>query len=315
NQNRYRITIYFAGTNDVAYLRGWITAPSVDQWTIPAGFLRNSTAYELEVEVEDSNPLQGSSGRIAFSTSYTPPADPTGVQALPYALGTDPLPSSILVQADVAAGGDLFVGRYIYRDDLTDRPLVVLSSASDTAFIDPFPVSGRLHVYTWRDVFFTDDSESEMIESPGVTVSAVVDLRGSVLASVIEPASRRSYLTSVQTRDRSLNRDRERLIGWTSSKPTSYVGIAEYWAIDLTIRIKGHDVLTPLEQAAEFEALLLANETMCYRDERGRKYFVTFDGESLADTRVMREDATFGLIEEAYEEGYHVLGTDFEVLA
>ena len=85
-------------------------------------------------------------------------------------------------------------------------------------------------------------------------------------------------------------------------------------AIDLTIRIKEHDVLTPLEQAAEFEALLLANETMCYRDERGRKYFVTFDGESLADTRVMREDATFGLIEEAYDEGYHVLDTDFEVL-
>jgi hypothetical protein len=314
NQNRYRITIYYAGTNDVAYLRGWITSPSTDEWTIPAGFLRNGTAYELEVEVEDSNPLQGSSGRIAFDTDYTDPDDPTGVQALPYALGTDPLPSAILVQADAATGGDLFVGRYIYRDDLTDRPLVVLPSASDTAFIDPFPISGRLHTYTWRDVFFTDESESEMIESPGVTVSAVVELRGAVLASVNDPVGRRSYLTSVQSRDRTPVRDRERLLGWTSSKPTRYKGLANYWELDLTIRVLGHSALTALEQAAEFEELLLADETMCYRDERSRKYFVTFDRESVNDARVMREDATFGLIEEEHYEGYRVLDLDYEVL-
>jgi hypothetical protein len=191
---------------------------------------------------------------------------------------------------------------------------VVLSSASDTAFIDPFPISGRLHAYTWRDVFFTDTSESEMIESPGVTVSAVVDLRGSVLASVNDPAGRRSYLTSVQTRDRALMRDRERLTGWTSSKPTRYKGLADYWEVDLSIRIIGHSVLTALEQAAEFEELLVADETMCYRDERGRKYFVTFDRESVSDARVMREDATFGLIEEDYFEGYRVLDLDYEVL-
>jgi hypothetical protein len=314
DQNRYRITIYYAGTNEIAYQRGWITSPLTDEWTIPAGYLRNVTDYELDVEVEDTAPLQGSSGRIAFSTSYTPPDDPTGVQALPYALGTDPFPSAILVQAEPATGGDLFVGRYIYRDDLTDRPLVVLSSASDTAFIDPFPISGRLHTYTWRDVFFTDTSESEMIESPGVTVSAVVDLRGSVLASVNDPAGRRSYLTSVQTRDRALKRDRERLTGWTVSKPTRYKGLADYWEVDLSIRIKGHSVLTALEQAAEFEELLLADETMCYRDERGRKYFVTFDRESVTDARVMREDATFGLIEEDHFEGYRVLDLDLEVL-
>ncbi|MGH2548677.1 MAG: hypothetical protein ACRDHN_04775 [Thermomicrobiales bacterium] len=306
-QNRYRIRVYLPGTTTVVYERGWVTSTSVKQWTIEAGFLRNNTSYEAEIGCEDTAPLQGFSARVAFSTSYTAPATPGGVSAVPYRIGSDPWPTAILVQADAALSSALFVGRFIYRADLPNKALEVLSSASDLAFIDPHPVSGVTQTYTWRDVYYVDASHTEQIESAGVTVATSIDLKGTVLSSTVDPVGVRTYLTSVQERSRQLNQDKAMVTTWGSAKPRTYFGVGEFWTVPHTVRLLDDGSASAIERERELEAVILSRQTLCYRDERGRKYFVQIDAPEFTDARLLRGDVALTFTEERYVEGYVVL--------
>jgi hypothetical protein len=314
-QNRYRVRVYEAGTDTVAYERGWITSTSVKQWTVEAGFLRNNHAYEAEIGCEDTTPLQGFSARIPFTTAYTPPATPGSVSAMPYRIGSDPWPTAILVQAAAAVNNSLFVGRFVYRDDITDRPLAKLDSPGDVAFIDPHPRSGVQHVYTWRDVYYVDSSHTEQIESAGVSVTASVTLRGTVLSSVDDPVGVRCYLVSVQERRRKLTQDKTKITKWGRKKPTSYYGTAEYWSVPHTVRLYDDHLngVTAIDRERELETVLLSHAVLCYRDERGRKYFVTIDDPELIDVRVLASEGDLTLTEEDYDEGYFVIDAEFTV--
>lgn len=309
-QNRYRVRVYKPGTDDVVYERGWITSTSVKQWTIEAGWLRNNTSYEAEIGCEDTTPLQGFSARIPFSTAYTPPATPTGVSAIPYRIGTDPWPTAILVQAAIAVNSSLFVGRFIYRADLPSRPLTVLTSASDVAFIDPHPRSGELQTYTWRDVYYVDASHTEQIESAGVSVSTVVQLRGTVLSSVHDPVNTRCYLTSVQERSERLRQDKAKVTKWGQKAPTTYYGPGEYSEYPHTVRLLNDGNATALERMAEVRAVIVSHHTLCYRDERGRKDFVQVDSPEFTDVRVLLENFDALIVAENFDEGYFVIETD-----
>jgi hypothetical protein len=274
-QNRYRLTVYLAGTNTDKYTRGPLVSAATS-WQIPAGYLRNNTAYDIELWVEDSGLLTGTSQRVTVTTDFTGPDAATGVSAVPVSIGNDPFPTAITVQWDATTEpGGTFVGTYVYRDDIEGFPYRIFTSTETTSFTDFFPRSGVEYVYTVRHV---GQRDLDQVESDAVSASASVDLAGVVLCAANNPATYRAVLDDNLLRDISRTRDEQMYFVGANAKPVTYRSPTSYLTVTGEYRIvppadavdkraaitqRTEDVLTLEEQ----------DDVVCYRDDRGRLLF------------------------------------------
>jgi hypothetical protein len=83
--------------------------------------------------------------------------------------------------------------------------------------------------------------------------------------------------------------------------------LVSYWDTSATYNLIT-DVrigVTALTRLAEIEDLIEYGGTLCYRDERGRKRFVTIETNGLGvdDLFPERSDVTLNVREEAFDEG------------
>jgi hypothetical protein len=298
-QNRYRVRVYKAGTNNIVYERGPLVSAATS-WQIPAGYLRNHTAYDIELMVEDTTPLQGISARVTITTDYTPPPTPTGFLATPVKIKRDTAPTAILLQMESSSEpAGTFVGRFLYRDDL-DHPLAVLSSPNDTSFIDYEPTSGREYTYTLRDVAQRD---LDQVESTAVEASAMVVIQGVVLASTQNPE--RYRVTARGYRDRRFARKLDEAVytPWGEGKPRTYRRKARWWEGTITLRLVNDAGVSFLAQLDDLREMDEQNHTLCYRDALGRKLFMTMTDVVENDLQARHCDVDVSLREEQYQEG------------
>jgi len=277
-QNRYRLRVYLAGTNEIVYQRG-PTVSGATSWQIPAGYLRNDTSYEIEVWVEDNSLLEGVSQRVAVDTDFTPPPAAEGVTATPIPIGNDPTPTAILVQWEATAEPpETYAGTYLSRDDVIGRPYQIITSAAVTSFIDYLPTSGVEYVYTVRHV---GQRDLDLVESDAVTASAQVNLPGVVICAVENPELR-AVLDSVQERRHERQRDEMTFNVGSRAEPTTFRSPTMFWRVSGEYRILPRPDLDDApasirQRLADLLALESADPVMYYRDERGRGLFVRFE--------------------------------------
>lgn len=79
-QQSYRVRVFAEDQATVVYDSG-VQSGTDDSLTLPAGILRNGRAYYVSVGVEDTLSQAASSGLIAVTTDWTPPATITGLTA------------------------------------------------------------------------------------------------------------------------------------------------------------------------------------------------------------------------------------------
>lgn len=304
-QAQKRVRVWSAGGYDAGapplYDSGWVTDGSAS-FTQPSGYLVNGQSYDLVVSVKDTLNLDGQSTPVRFTLQYTPPATLTGVVATPVQLGTDPWPTAIRISWDPTTEPESsWLGYVVYRDDL-DRPLAEIADPSETAYLDPLPVSGRTYRYRVTQLA---SREGNVIESAAAEVEAAVSLGGVVLASVRDPLVLRAILARVAERRHEARGQETTYQRWGDAAPVTVRTPARYWQTVGSYQLRDDAVATAAQRRQELEALWAAGGTLCYRDERGVKRFVTIpaDGLVLTDLRLGRTDVELTLREEQYREG------------
>lgn len=278
DQNRYQLTFYEAGTSNVVYRRGWVISAATS-WTVPAGYLHNNAVYDVELIVEDSQPLQGYAPVITVTGAFTGPPAATGFSATPITVdGNDPWPTAIQVQWNATTEpSGTFVAYYLYRDDigLTGTPYQKFTSPDQTSFVDPVPASGREYTYALRVV---GQRDLDRVSSARVYASATVNLEGVVLLDVNNPYTYRAVLDDVQSRDRNRKRDEQTFMVGAAEKPITFRSPTSYWEIPGEYRIippviADDKIAAIAQRAAAMDALEERDPVVCYRDERGAVIF------------------------------------------
>jgi hypothetical protein len=278
SQNRYRLTFYEAGTTNVVYQRGWVVS-SATSWTVPAGYLHNNEFYDIELIVEDNQPLQGYAQIVTVEGAFTGPPSATGFSATAIAVDdNDPWPTAIQVQWDATTEpGGTFVGYYLYRDDigLTGTPYRVFTSPDQTSWVDPVPASGHEYTYALRVI---GQRDLDRVSSARVYASATVTLGGVVLCDVNNPYTYRAVLDDVKSRERNRKRDEQTFMVGAAAKPLTFRSPTSYWEIPGGYRIlppngASDKVAAIAQRAATLDTLEAQDPVVCYRDEHGTVLF------------------------------------------
>jgi hypothetical protein len=307
-QTAFKLRVYDRTTGALirATNGGEWAVSAAQTYTHPAGYLTNGGLYRWEIEVQDAAALTALAGGDV-DVVFTPPDDVAGFAALPYLVASDPWATAIRLEWEASTDPD-FVSYDLYRDDLA-QPLARLTSASETAWIDMTPPSGRTFTYTLRVVA---QIETEQISSAGTSAEAQIDLGGVVLTSVADPATVRAILTRVTERTLPRRGSEAVYTPWgaltePTGAPTTIKGKARWWEIEGVYYVAADAAATAEQRIAEIEALDASDtQTFCYRDERGRRLFVTIpadDGLVFRDRRLGRAEVTMRLREEKYVEG------------
>jgi hypothetical protein len=303
-QNRYRLTFYEAG---VVYQRGWVVS-SATSWAVPAGYLHNGHTYDIELIVEDNQPLQGYAQIVTVTTAFTGPDPVTGFSATPVKVDdNDPWPTGILVQWDATTEpGGTFVGYYIYRDDigLTGTPRIIIPSSDQTSFLDPIPASGREYQYAIRVI---GQRDLDRVSSPRRYASATVNLGGVVLLDVNNPLTYRAVLDDVQALKWNRKRDEQIFMVGAEEEPITFRSPTKYWEVPGQYRIvPPPDATDKIAAIAQREAAMDALEdrdpVVCFRDWKGNVVF----GRLIDFTKTPNKfypSYSFGVREEAYKVG------------
>jgi hypothetical protein len=302
-QAQYRVQIF--ASDDVTQVYDSVMAVgAATSLAIPASYLTNNTNYGAVVSVISTVPQNGFSSTRHFTLSYTEPTPLTGVQAVPVKIGTDPVPSAIRVSWNQATTPAPDFVRYILRRTDLVKPLALITSQSQTDFIDYTPRSGVEYTYRVRQVAKVSGIN---VAGTSVFVNASIALDGVVLASVDSPDTYRAVLSFGQNRKHTHTANETMYMPWNADKPTTIRGLVNYWTTTGTFNLIDDNRVgvTAQQRMDEIEALTEYGGIMCYRDERGRKRFVTLirDGMDVEDVFPFRNDITLTIRQEAYEEG------------
>ena len=295
NQTHYRVRVYQAGA--VVYDSGTV-ASAAQSMVLPGGYVRNDTAYTVVVDVTDTTTLTGSSAPFAFNVDYPDTNPVQNMLALPVSIGTDLWDSAVRISWDQTAYATGVWQRYtVYRDGLILRHV---TSPSQTVFTDYTPVSGQAHTYAVTQTIMVG---LDTLESAPFIATAGITLQGVVLVSVSDPET-------VRTTIRHTN---EREFGRTISEavyepvngrlPVTVRNRTHYRTPRFDFKLFADTAADAAMRRAELERVDMDGGTFCYRDNHGRKLFVTIPDMTITDQVPDWYTASLELREEEFVEG------------
>lgn len=305
NQQSYEVIVYADGTSTEVYSSGEIVS-ATGAHTVPSGYVRNDTAYDLVVWVEDTTPLDANSSIRNFSIDYTTPTSVQNVTATAVYVTNDPWKSAIYLHWDATAYGTDVWQQYIIRrsaDSGVDEDEIILAritSPAQTSYTDYTPVSGIEYTYTLTQQIL---SGLDYLESDDVTATAQVDLGGIVLCDVSNPGTLRTALRHTQERDHGRTVDEVVYTPLSGATPTTVRSRTRYWGVQFDAQLVGDAWATAATRRIELDDLDAGLGTICYRDEKGRKYFCTMPDMTITDRVPDWYTAAITLREESYTEG------------
>lgn len=304
DQQKYRVTLYGDNGGAVVYDSGILTGAD-DSHLIPSGYLRNDTAYDLVVWVENSAPLEGQSQVIDFVVDYPEPDPVANVVAEAVPIGTDVWPSAIRITWDQTAyGTDVWQETTITRQAASGpdaSPLVIarLTSPSQVSWTDYAPASGIAYTYAITQTIMTG---VDILTSAPVVVTAQVDLGGVVLVNVEDPSGLRTCLR--HTSERAYPREIDEAVYHPSDggKPTTVRRPGRTIMPRFDVQLVDDRAATAATRRDELDAIDEAGGTYLYRDNHGRKLYVTIPEIEISDRVPGWYVAAIELREERFEE-------------
>ena len=275
NQAKYRVYLYSDGGTTPLYDSGLIVS-GTSAHTIPSGYILNGFDYDIVVEVEDTTPLTGSSGIVDITASFTPPATLTNVTASAVqTVGTNPWATAIQITWDQSTEPS-FEMYQLFRQadsgpDQTFTLLANITSQTTTTYTDYTPASGIEYTYSILQV---STASGEALTSDPVTAEAEVEFGGVMLTAVGGAASTTQAAiryTSERVEDRVF--DEAVYTPLDGSNPQTIRSATRYVTMQFEAILPTDDYSTAAQKKGELVALDVANVTICYRDNHGRKLF------------------------------------------
>jgi hypothetical protein len=306
DQVKYRVLLYADGSTTVVYDSGEITS-AVGSHTIPSGYLRNDTLYDLVVWVEDDTPLEGQSEVIDITVDYVEPDLVANFVALPVKITTDIWESAVQLTWDQTAyGTDVWQGYTLTRTaplgsaDAGTVELARLSSPASVFFIDYLPASGVEYTYAITQTILTGLDE---LTSVPVEATASVTLGGVVLCSTASPGTIRTNLRYTRERDFTRRIDEAIYVPLSGEEPTTVRSPSRIREPDFVAQLFDDTAATAAVRRDELEAIDISAHTLCYRDNHGRKLFCVLSKYRLTDQVPDWYTADLGLRAERFTEG------------
>ncbi len=297
-QVKHRVRLFLDdGTDTLVFDTGTVTSAATSV-VIPGGYLRNGSAYYAVVSVTDASTLTGDSAPWPFTVAYTP-ADPIMNLAIsPVSIGTDLWDSAISLTWDQTAYSvDVWQNYTVRCNGIT---VGVITSPSQASFVYYTPASGVDCMFEVTQSILTD---TDLLTSDPVTGSAIVHLNGVVLVSVDNPTTLRT--TMRYTAERAFARTIGEAVYTpvNGALPTTVRTPTYYRAPSFDAKVFGDAVATAETRRAELEAIDRDGGTFCYRDNHGRKMYVTIPSLTITDQLPDWYTASIEMREESFSEG------------
>lgn len=287
-QVRKRVRVYDAavtsGTELMIYDSGQIS-DAIQSFRQPAGYLQDDGRYYRVVEVWNASNQRGTSAPAYFTVEYSQAGTITNFTASAHRARFDVNPTSVLLSWDPTTYTAGQFNSYIITrrastetlfdpDDLVkgeNRRIAVITSPSQTTFVDYLPASGVEYTYGISQII--EISDDLYIRSPISRVTLSVAFEETVICDARQGGARRIVLAA--RRDRTITRNREQRIvtPWNTSKPVIFRTNRWYREISGEFQIVGDTPADVQEQIAEIEKLDQRGGPLCYRDGRGHRYF------------------------------------------
>lgn len=304
-QQGYGITVYDATGAAVIDYDAPTSADQTHTFT-DVQAIRNGQNYTVTVNVETTLAATGVSAEVPFSVSYPAPDGLATLTATAVTVSTDLWASAIaLTWPQTAYGTDVF-SHYTVSRTIATGPhagtvtLATITSPTQRTFTDYFPPSGVLCAYS---VTQSTIEGADIVTSAPVEASASITLGGVVLCAVSDPVNLRTSLR--YTGERSFPRAIDTTVYQPSdgADPTTVRSPKRTRQPSFDAKVFGDSAATAAERLAEIEALDIAGGTLCYRDNHGRKLFVTMPDLVITDQLPEWFTARVGLNGERFVEG------------
>jgi hypothetical protein len=221
--------------------------------------LANNTSYKTKLTVWDGKDVGSVEDVKTINVEYTPPATPTLAVSNDSQRGTITVaithPTPVLPQPNVQT-------TEIFRRKLNETTWVRLSSSVGSSFVDYTPASGVTYEYK---VKATGDNGTS-VES--AVVSGSVTVKDAQIALVSNPSV---YVDMVLGARRNEKRTVERNLAQFAGRkdPVTYFGEHDGFDMSLTFLLFDRTTLERLRDLVDLR------ETLLYRDNFGRKAFVS----------------------------------------
>ncbi len=305
DQVKYRVLLYEDGDDTAVYDSGEQVSDAGSH-DIPSGYIRNGQDYDLVVWVEDDTPLEGQSAIRNISVAFTPADSVANFAATPVAITTDPWETAIRLTWDQTEYGTSVWQEYTLSRqaasgvDAERIVLARLTSPSEVSFTDYVPASGIEYTYGITQTIITGLDE---LVSDEVSAAATITLGGVVLCNVADPLTYRTALRYTADRDYPRQIDEVAYQPVSGAAPTTVRSRAYVPMPTFIAQIHGDAWATAQARRQEVEALDQHGGTLCYRDDKGRKLFVTMPVCSPTDHVPDWGTVAIALRREGYTEG------------
>lgn len=303
-QVSYQLLVYRASDNALIYDSGVVNNTSASEHAQPSGYLRDGVTYYLKVRVRDSNNQVGESAARTFTLDYVEPPAPANFRASPEYAQFDGVPSAIRLTWDASTEAgftEYIIGRRETGQGEEDELILArISAASETVFVDYLPASETEYTYSIRQstVQGLDTTTSARAES-----QASVALEHVVLCDAREGGTYRVGLHLDSERSFDHHDDLVLEQPWGEAEPFALFGTASYQTFGGTFTLATDELATARAFIEALRALKARRSTLCYRDERGRRFFAVISKFSEKDRRVGHYTAEIELTEVAHDEG------------
>lgn len=303
-QVSYRVVVSRQSDGEVVKDTGTVIDSSTSAYVMPSAILRDGETYELVVFVTDSNALTGTSTVRTFSIDYVEPPEITGFVASSEYVTFDAAASAVRLTWDASTEPDF--AEYIIgvRETGTDADselvLARITSSATTAYVYYFPESGVDLTFSIRQSTTQglDTTTSARVES-----QATATLDHVVVCDTAEPATYRVGLHLDS--DRGFNHVDDLVLehGWGEEAPFGIYGTADYEQFSGSFTLATDDIASAKNFISALRSLKSRRSTVCYRDERGRKFFGVISKLQERDKRVQSYEADIEITEVSHDEG------------
>ncbi|MGC4107811.1 MAG: hypothetical protein QM753_15930 [Thermomicrobiales bacterium] len=306
--NWYRTIIYVKFADGTPF-QTLDTTNSGNSWTLSGGWpWINATDYTVQVAIEDTSHLIGYSSVIPFRIDWGL-SQVANVQASPEFMAFDNVPSAVRLTWSEATpqniGGNFgtfsyyLVWRRVTGEPFSNAKLLSkITSSTTTSFVDYTPLSGVNYTYSVQQVqqFYLNE-----LASTPTDVQLQIDLEGVVLQDVDN--SYHALLTLRPEREFDHVDDVTSEQVWGLAAPTFLYGTAQYQSFSGSFVIATDDNATAANHIEALRALWRSKVMVCYRDDRGRKFFGHITKFKEVDARTSMYEVSMTITETNYQEG------------
>lgn len=307
-----RVRVY-EGSNPVPILDTGMVTTAVQFYQVPSGLLRNNLVYSTVVDVTNGVPLVGTSAPSVFTLDYVDPPAPGSFVAYPRQIGTDSAATAIeLNWSPTTYPAGKFGGYDLERIPLgssTEDPddvqvyLRRITNPLQTSFTDYHPRSGVEYQYVLRQII---EEDLDSLESLPAYAQSSVRINGVILASALQPDSLRIdcvYLASAGSGpDHELKFDQRQKVPVGARRGRTIRGSYRAWEDGGKFSIVSDNFGTADQRIADIRNAVYLGKTFSFRDDRGRKRWVTIIGYKEQD-KTGRYEIDLQVREEHFIEG------------